>query len=194
LPRPLGRSFYERDTVLVAKELLGRILERRLGTAILQGIIVETEAYRGTDDPASHAYRGLTPRNRVMFGPPGHAYVYFTYGMHHCLNVTTEPTGEPGAVLIRAIQPTVGIARMQKERRRQRIKDLTNGPAKLTEAFSITRALNGHDLTAGERLFVTETHDPQPLDIESSSRIGVRLGLERDWRFFVKGNLFVSRQ
>ncbi len=179
---------------MVAKELLGRILERRLGTAILQGIIVETEAYRGTDDPASHAYRGLTPRNRVMFGPPGHAYVYFTYGMHHCLNVTTEPTGEPGAVLIRAIQPTVGIARMQKERRRQRIKDLTNGPAKLTEAFSITRALNGHDLTAGERLFVTETHDPQPLDIESSSRIGVRLGLERDWRFFVKGNLFVSRQ
>jgi DNA-3-methyladenine glycosylase len=190
---PLARSFYERDTVRVAKELLGKVLVRRLGAAELEGIIVEVEAYRGYDDPASHAYRGPTRRNQVMFGEPGHAYVYFTYGMHYCLNVTTEPAGQPGAVLIRAAQPVNGIERMKKKRSTEQIKDLTNGPAKLTQAFAVTRALNGHDLTLGTKLFITETDNPEPPEIVSRRRIGIRAGLDRPWRFLIKGNPFVSR-
>lgn len=189
----LKRSFYERDTVRVARELLGKILVRRLGAAVLEGVIVEVEAYRGYDDPASHAYRGPTRRNQVMFGQPGHAYVYFTYGMHYCLNVTTEPAGQPGAVLIRAAQPVNGIERMKKERRTERIKDLANGPAKLTRAFVVTKALNGHDLTLGTKLFIAEANNPEPLEIVSTRRIGIRVGLDRPWRFLVKGNPFVSR-
>jgi DNA-3-methyladenine glycosylase len=177
----------------VARELLGKILVRRLGPAVLEGVIVEVEAYRGYDDPASHAYRGPTRRNQVMFGQPGHAYVYFTYGMHYCLNVTTEPAGQPGAVLIRAAQPVNGIERMRKERRTERIKDLANGPAKLTRAFAVTRALNGHDLTLGTKLFIAETDNPEPLEIVSTRRIGIRVGLDRPWRFLIKGNPFVSR-
>ena len=191
---PLARSFYERDTVRVAKELLSKVLVRRIGSTVLEGIIVETEAYGGENDPASHAYRGPTRRNRVMYGPPGHAYVYFTYGMHYCLNVKTEPTGQPGAVLMRAAQPIRGIERMKKERRTERIKDLANGPAKLAQAFIVTKALNGHDLTVGRKLFIVETTNPEPLDIASTSRIGIRVGLEKTWRFFIKGNRFVSKQ
>ena len=190
---PLKRPFYERDTVRVARELLGKVLVRRLGATLLEGVIVEVEAYRGYDDPASHAYRGPTRRNQVMFGQPGHAYVYFTYGMHYCLNVTTEPAGQPGAVLIRAAQPVNGIERMKKERRTERIKDLANGPAKLTRAFAVTRALNGHDLTLGAELFIAENDKPEPLEIVSTRRIGIRVGLDRPWRFLIKGNPFVSR-
>lgn len=190
---PLKRPFYERDTLRVARELLGKVLVRRLGATLLEGVIVEVEAYRGSDDPASHAYRGPTRRNQVMFGQPGHAYVYFTYGMHYCLNVTTEPAGQPGAVLIRAAQPVNGIERMKKERRTERIKDLANGPAKLTRAFAVTRALNGHDLTLGTELFMAETANSEPLEIVSTRRIGIRVGLDRPWRFFIKGNPFVSR-
>ena len=190
---PLARFFYERDTVGVAKELLGKVLVRRVGAAVLEGIIVEVEAYRGYDDPASHAYRGPTRRNQVMFGEPGHAYVYFTYGMHYCLNVTTEPAGQPGAVLIRAAQPIKGIERMKKERRTDQIKNLANGPAKLTRTFAVTRALNGHDLTLGTKLFIAETDRSEPLKIVSRRRIGIRVGLDRPWRFLIKGNPFVSR-
>jgi len=157
-------------------------------------LIVEAEAYRGQDDPASHAYVGRTERNQVMFGQPGHAYVYFTYGMHYCLNVTTEPIGQAGAVLIRAIQPVIGIEAMRKKRGTDRIRDLTNGPAKLTEAFAVTRTLNGHDLTAAGRLFIAENDKPEPFRIESTSRIGIRAGLDKPWRFFIKGNSFVSKK
>jgi len=190
---PLQRSFYERDTVIVARELLGKILVRRIGAATLEGVIVEVEAYRGYDDPASHAYRGQTVRNLVMFGESGHAYVYFTYGMHYCLNVTTEPAGQPGAVLIRALEPAKGIKRMIKERGTKRIRELTNGPARLTQAFVVTKALNGHDLTIGKKLFIRESNIPEPVEIESSARIGIRAGLERPWRFFIRGNPFVSK-
>ena len=190
---PLQRFFYERDTVIVARELLGKILVRRIGATTLEGVIVEVEAYRGYDDPASHAYRGQTRRNLVMFGEPGHAYVYFTYGMHYCLNVTTEPAGQPGAVLIRALKPAKGIKRMIKERGTKRIRELTNGPARLTQAFVVTKALNGHDLTIGRKLFIRESNIPEPVEIESSARIGIRTGLERPWRFFIKGNPFVSK-
>jgi DNA-3-methyladenine glycosylase len=192
--RPLKRAFYERNTVRVAKELLGKVLVRRLGDTSLEGIIVETEAYRGYDDAASHAYRGPTRRNQVMFGEPGHAYVYFTYGMHYCLNVTTEPAGQPGAVLIRAVQPVKGIVEMKKRRRTEHIKDLSNGPAKLTQAFAVTKALNGHDLTSAHELYVAEPSHPRRVRITATNRIGIKAGSEKPWRFSIKGNPFVSKR
>jgi DNA-3-methyladenine glycosylase len=190
---PLRRAFYERNTVRVAKDLLGKILVRRFKATLLEGIIVEVEAYRGYDDPASHAYTGPTRRNQVMFGEPGHAYVYFTYGMHYCLNVTTEPTGHAGAVLIRAVQPIKGIVEMKKRRRTEYVKDLSNGPAKLTQAFAVTKALNGHDLTLGRRLYITEPSHPELFSISASARIGITAGAEKLWRFFIRGNSFVSK-
>lgn len=192
--RPLGRAFYERNTVRVAKDLLGKVLVRRLGATSLEGLIVETEAYRGYDDAASHAYRGPTLRNQVMFGEPGHAYVYFTYGMHYCLNFTTEPAGQAGAVLLRAVQPVKGIVEMKKRRGTERVKDLSNGPAKLTQAFAVTKALNGHDLTLGERLYVTEPFHPEPFSISAGTRIGIKAGGEKPWRFFISDNPFVSKR
>ncbi|HXZ98624.1 MAG TPA: DNA-3-methyladenine glycosylase [Candidatus Acidoferrum sp.] len=191
---PLRRAFYERNTVRVAKELLDKVLVRRLGATSLEGLIVETEAYRGYDDAASHAYRGPTRRNEVMFGEPGHAYVYFTYGMHYCLNVTTEPAGQPGAVLIRAAQPIRGIGEMKKRRGTEHVKDLSNGPAKLTQAFYVTKALNGHDLTLGEKLYITEPAHPEPFSISAGTRIGIRAGAEKPWRFSIRGNPFVSKR
>jgi DNA-3-methyladenine glycosylase len=191
---PLPGTFYERDTVRVAKGLLGKVLVRRLGPVCLEGIIVETEAYRGRDDAASHAYRGPTKRNQVMFGEPGHAYVYFTYGMHYCLNVTTEPAGQPGAVLIRAAEPILGIAEMMSRRKKRRVKDLANGPAKVTQAFAVTKALNGHDLTSGRKLYIAELSHPEPFNMTTGTRIGIKAGAEKPWRFFVRGNPFVSNQ
>jgi DNA-3-methyladenine glycosylase len=190
---PLTRPFYERNTIKVARELLGNILVRKLGSTVLEGMIVETEAYRGNDDPASHAYRGLTRRNEVMFGEPGHAYVYFTYGMHHCLNVTTENAGQAGAVLIRALQPIKGLAEMKRRRRIEYVKDLSNGPAKLTQAFAVTKTLNGHDLTSGKELLIAEPLHQKRLSITAGGRIGIRSGCEKPWRFFVKGNPYVSK-
>ena len=191
---PLARAFYEGNTVRVARELLGKVLVRRLRSPIMAGVIVETEAYRGQDDPASHAYRGPTTRNTVMFGEPGRAYVYFTYGMHYCLNVTTERVGQPGAVLIRAAQPIRGIERMKKYRRTDRVVNLANGPAKLTQALDIKGTLNGHDLTAGRKLFIVENNEPQAFEINSSGRIGIVFGKEKPWRFYIKGNPFVSKR
>jgi DNA-3-methyladenine glycosylase len=179
--------------VRVAKELLGKVLVRKLGDTRLEGIIVETEAYRGYDDAASHAYRGPTRRNQVMFGEPGHAYVYFTYGMHYCLNVTTEPAGQAGAVLIRAVQPVKGIVEMKKRRRTEHLRDLSNGPAKLTQAFAVTKALNGHDLIAGKKLYITEPSVTEPVHITASTRIGIKAGAEKLWRFSIRRNPFVSK-
>jgi DNA-3-methyladenine glycosylase len=190
----LRRTFYERNTVRVAKDLLGKVLVRKLGAASLEGFIVETEAYRGYDDAASHAYKGPTQRNQVMFGEPGHAYVYFTYGMHYCLNVTTEPVGQAGAVLIRAVQPIKGIVEMKERRRTDRVKDLANGPAKLTQAFAVTKALNGHDLTSGEKLYIAEACHPEPFSISAGTRIGIKACVEKPWRFFVRDNPFVSKR
>jgi DNA-3-methyladenine glycosylase len=191
--RPLRRAFYERNTVCVAKDLLGKVLVRKFGATSLEGVIVETEAYRGYDDAASHAYRGPTRRNQVMFGEPGHAYVYFTYGMHYCLNVTTEPAGQAGAVLIRAVQPIKGIDKMKKRRGTEHVKDLSNGPAKLTQAFDVTKALNGHDLTLGRKLYITEPARPGLFSISAGTRIGVRAGAEKLWRFSIRRNPFVSK-
>ncbi|MCD6289791.1 MAG: DNA-3-methyladenine glycosylase [Anaerolineae bacterium] len=192
----LPPSFYERDTLIVARELLGQRLVRIVDGARVVGRIVEVEAYRGTDDLASHAARGRTPRNAVMFGPPGHAYVYFTYGMHYCLNVVTEPLGIPAAVLIRAIEPVEGIEVMRLGRPGRRDEELTNGPAKLCQALQIDRLFNGVALVPEARLFIEEGEVVSDGQIATSPRIGVRgdeLALTRPWRFFIRGNPFVSR-
>jgi len=136
----LPRSFYARNTVKVAKDLLGKTLVRKTGGKIISGIITETEAYRHADDPASHAFGGLTDRNKVMFGHVGIAYVYFTYGMHYCVNaVARSDSYDAGAVLIRSISPKLGINEMIKNRKIKSITNLTNGPAKLTQAMQITK-------------------------------------------------------
>lgn len=187
----LGRSFFQGYTPDVARMLLGKKLVRVSGCMRLSGMIVEVEAYRGSDDPASHAYRGMTRRNEVMFGEPGHAYVYFTYGNHYCLNITTEGVGKAGAVLIRALEPLEGIEAMMKNRPVKDVVELTNGPGKLTRAMNIDVGLNGEDLVKSTRLFVEWM--AFPLRIGVSSRIGIRRGTDLPWRFYVEGNKFVSR-
>ena len=188
----LPRSFFEDYTPSVAKRLLGQLLVRRIGRRFLSGILVEVEAYRGRDDPASHAFRGETPRNRVMFGEVGKAYVYFTYGFHHCLCVKTERKGVPGAILVRALEPLEGIELMKKNRGKEELTELASGPGKLTQALKIDRRLNGEDLVLSERLFLARGKDAA-LEIRDSSRIGVDRGLEFRWRYFIGGNQFVSR-
>jgi DNA-3-methyladenine glycosylase len=185
----LRRAFYDRPTVEVARDLLGKTLMHG-DTA---GMIVETEAYLGGDDLASHSARGLTERTRVIFGPPGHAYVYFIYGMYECLNLIAEANGAPGCVLIRAVEPVAGIDRMRKRRPgAKKLEDLASGPGKLTLALGITRAQNGADVTRGA-LVVREPAAPQPFEIDVTARIGITKSPERPLRFLIRGNRFVSR-
>lgn len=139
------RNSFARPATEVAPDLLGWELVFANAAGEAGGIITETEAYMGADDPASHAFRGPSQRNQVMFGPPGYAYVYFTYGLHYCLNVVTGAAGEASAVLIRALEPTRGIELMQQRRGVKNLTNLTTGPAKLTQALGLDRALNGHD-------------------------------------------------
>jgi len=186
----LPPSFYARDTKLVAKELLGKLLVHYSSRGKLVGKIVETEAYYGVGDPASHSYRGKTKRSAIMWGPPGTSYVYFTYGMHFLLNVVTEKEGVPGAVLIRALEPLEGIDIMRKNRKRVRLHELTKGPARLTEAFGIDGSFNGHNLTKG-KLFIVEG-DKEVFKIECTPRRGIKRGLDKKLRFYIKGNPFVS--
>jgi len=193
--KPLPRSFFERKTVSVARELLGKILVRRTVEGVASGRIIETEAYRGEDDPASHAYRGPTKRNRLMFGRGGFAYVYFVYGSNWCLNATTEPAGIPGAVLIRAMEPLSGLEFMTRNRSLGQdglIRTLTNGPGKLTQAMDISGELNGTDLTKIGKLFICGTDGADLVRVATTGRIGVRNGSRRPWRFYVKGNDFVT--
>jgi DNA-3-methyladenine glycosylase len=187
--RVLPREFYARDTVEVARGLLGTILLHG-GAA---GRIVEVEAYLGLDDLAAHASRGVTDRTRVLFGPPGHAYVYFIYGMHECLNLVAEPEGKPGCVLIRALEPLAGIAEMKKRRPAARsVEDLASGPGKLTAALAITRRLYGADVTRGS-LTVRGCVSSPPFEIATTPRIGIRHCSEWPLRFLVAGSRFVSR-
>ena len=184
----LKRSFYARDCVTVSRDLLGKILVH----GETAGMIVETEAYPGGDDLASHSARGITPRTRVIFGPPGHAYVYFIYGMYECLNLVAEPDGQPGCALIRALEPVGGIETMRARRpRAHSLHDLTSGPGKLTLAMGITRAQNGRDVTRGD-LVVREPAEPREIEIEVTPRIGIRHCAERPLRFLIGGNTFVS--
>ncbi|HYW01182.1 MAG TPA: DNA-3-methyladenine glycosylase [Candidatus Acidoferrum sp.] len=188
----LCRALYERDTIIVAKELLGKFVVRVVGRNRLVGRIVEVEAYRGFDDPASHAFHGITPRTAPMFGEPGHAYVYFTYGNHYCFNVTTERTGVAGAVLIRALEPVEGVNVMKRFRPHVSTLDITNGPGKLTKALCIDKSLNKIDLTKRGRLFL-RGNNSERVEVACSVRIGITAGTDRLWRFFVNGNPYVSR-
>jgi len=189
--RPLGRSFYARPSTAVARDLLGRWFVRRLPGATLVGRVVECEAYQD-DDPASHSYRGLTARTEVMFGPPGHLYVYFTYGMHFCMNVVTGREGEGSAVLLRAAEPLAGIELMRQLRGGAVDRMLCSGPARLTQSLAIGRHHNGLDLVAGRELFLARGA-PIPDDrVGTGPRVGISLGRDRPWRFFDERSRFVS--
>lgn len=195
----IGREFFARDTVDVARDLLGSWLVRSTADGIAAGVVVETEAYRGPDDRASHARAGQTSRTAPMFGPVGHAYVYLVYGMHSCLNVVAylQAEARAGAVLIRALEPRTGLELMRARRGTTAGGDsrLASGPARLCQALAVTRTLDGHDLVAGEGLWLTRGEDVAA-DIASGPRIGVSYAgewAERPWRFWLAGNPSVSR-
>jgi len=178
----LDRDFYLNDTVEVARQLPGRILVYESPEGMLSGRIVETEAYL-SDDAACHASRGMTKRNRTMFGPPGHLYVYFTYGFHHCANIVTQPQGVGEAVLVRSLEPLEGIEIMRRNRRRDDLRDLCSGPGKLCQALGIDVSNNGTDLL-GNTVYVLD--DPAaPGEIIARPRIGIRENTDKLWRFYL---------
>jgi len=192
----LTRSFYDRDPRLVGPELLGKILVRRQGRKLLTGCIVEVEAYLGADDPAAHASIGKTPRNSVLFGPPGHAYVYFIYGNHYCLHVSCLPYGTPGGILFRALEPMEGMKEMFKLRgiaEDMDLRRLTSGPGRLAAAFGITRERdNAKDLTdAKSDLYIADDGSPLPR-VLITKRVGITKAAEMPLRYIVAGNRFVS--
>jgi DNA-3-methyladenine glycosylase len=190
--RPLARAFFERDTVTVARELLGALLVSTAGDVLTGGRIVEVEAYLGAFDPGSHAStKGVTKRNAVMYGPPGTAYVYFTYGNHHMLNLVTEPDGTAGAVLVRAIEPLFGVEEMARRRGCVRTRDLANGPGKLAQALGVDLRDNGVPLGGGRLLVLTRVA-PAPI-VTSSGRVGLTDGHELELRFFVADDPHVSK-
>jgi DNA-3-methyladenine glycosylase len=194
----LRREFFARDTLAVARELLGQRLVRILEGQRLSGRIVEVEAYIGEKDQASHARFGRTGRNAPMYGPPGHAYVYFVYGMHYCLNVVTEQKGFPAAVLIRALEPLEGIEAMRARRSGRADVELTSGPARLCQALEIDRRFDGVDLCAPDGgLFIERDAAVGESVIVAGPRVGVRgdeTALAVPWRFLVRGNRYVSRK
>ena len=193
--KKLPRSFYTRSTLAVARDLLGKILVRKERNGTRAGRIVEVEAYLGQRDPASHAYRGRTARNDVMFWTGGHLYVYFTYGMHFCANVVTGKEGDGTAVLIRALEPLRGIRAMARCRHLSPadLHALCSGPAKFCEAFQIGRRENGIDL-CGTFIWIAEEKGAAPVgNIRRSARIGITSGTEHRWRFFVADSPFLSR-
>jgi DNA-3-methyladenine glycosylase len=200
-PRPLERSFFNRCPEKVASELLGKILVRKELGRIRAGRIVEVEAYLGSNDAAAHAAAGETARNRVLFGPPGHAYVYFTYGMHFCLNVSCMPPGQAGCVLIRALEPMAGASRMamargleiRRDSRQRDLRLLASGPARLCEAMDIARERdNGKDVTTRRSDLWIGDDGYVPAGIIRTPRIGITKSREMPLRYFIAGNEFVS--
>ena len=185
----LERDFYARPAIEVARDCLGKILVH----GRTAGRIVETEAYLGVDDRAAHAWRGITERTRVIFGPPGHAYIYFIYGMYECLNFVAEPEGQAGCVLIRAVEPVAGIEGMRRRRpAAKRVEDLASGPGKLTRAMGISRKQNGADLT-GSRLHVRALRKDTEFEVRVTPRIGITHCADWPLRFLIANNRFVSR-
>ena len=184
LVQKLPRPFYDRDTVLVAQELLGKCLVHRVGDIERIGKIIEVEAYLGEHDLAAHSSKGLTERTKIMFGPPGHAYVYLIYGVHHCMNVVTEGEGHASAVLLRAIEPV------------KNLEGRTQGPGLLCRAMEIDRRLNAHDLVSDD-FFIAQPEVVEKISIVKRPRIGVDYAghwAKRLLRFYIKGNHFVSRK
>jgi DNA-3-methyladenine glycosylase len=199
----LKPDFFTRPTLTVARALLGQRLVRHIDGQRLGGMIVETEAYIGSDDSASHASKGRTPRTEVMYGPPGHAYVYLIYGMYHMLNLTTEREGFPAAVLLRAIEPQEGIAAMQVRRQSTnrsplQLNQLTNGPGKLCQALDVDRALHNWDVTLGQDLWLENGQVIVEANVATGPRIGIDYAAPEDkaapWRFWIQGNRFVSKR
>lgn len=209
--KPLSREFYAEDTVRVAQALLNCVLIYESEAGLRAGRISETEAYT-QDDPACHTYRGQTPRNATMFGPPGHTYIYFTYGMYHCMNAVTSSEGRGEAVLIRAVEPLIGLELMRQERGLTEcsIKNeetpkgwirlaraLCGGPGKLCQAFGFTRALNANDLTAQSGIWIAPPEMsvgvPEPEAILATPRIGISAGTDLLWRFTLRDDPYTSR-
>lgn len=217
--KKLSRKFYNQPTLKFARLLLGKFLIRKIGKRKLVGKIVETESYVGPKDLASHASRGRTPRTEVMFGPPGHAYVYLIYGLSYCFNIVTERKDYPAAVLVRAVEPVEGINLMCRHRKMCRNKkstfnfslralrpsvpealltfNLTNGPGKLCQAFKIDKKLNNIDLIGNALWLEDRGLKIKPREIATAKRIGVEYAgkyKNKPWRFYIKGNKFVSKK
>ncbi len=198
-PAKLGKEFYTRNTITVAKELLGKIFVKKENGIYLSGKIVEVEAYDGAIDEAAHTFGGITERNKIMFKDGGYLYVYFTYGVHFCCNIVTDKKGRGTAILIRAIEPLEGIEYMAKKRYGRKIKiekeklNLTNGPGKICQAFNINRKHYGVNLT-GDRIFLLEQPKLKKSEIAISHRIGIKKSVDLPWRFYIKHNPFVSKR
>ncbi len=191
LPKLLSREFYQRSPDIVAKKLLGKRLGRRLGETLLEGAIVETEAYFGLNDPASRAYQGQKNYNKAMWRQPGVAFIYNVHN-NWMFNVVAHKSNRIGAVLIRALEPTKGVAVMERNRPSKNRFNLTNGPGKFTRSLGIDKKLNGTSVVSRKsEVFITDTN--AIFEIGSSHRIGVRKDLDKKLRFFIKGNRFVSR-
>lgn len=192
----LTRAFYQKPTLDVAKSLLGKKIIRQLGNTRYVAKIVETEAYIGENDSACHASKGLTPRTKVMFGPAGHAYVYFVYGMHYMFNIVTEQEDYPAAVLIRAVEPLENIEGMIANRKGQS-RHIADGPAKLCQALQIDKQLNGQDLCTATNLWLEESNIIEDSKIIAKPRIGIDYADAKDreacWRFYIQNNKFISR-
>ena len=199
--RSLPRRFFARDPRRVARDLLGKLLIRKKGKKRRAGRIVEVEAYLGSSDLAAHAAAGMTARNRVLFGPPGHAYVYFIYGNHFCLNVSCQPAGEAGCVLLRALEPLAGLREMARARRLPVAegvtwrRKLTSGPGRLCQALGITRARdNNKDLTSARSDLWIADDGFRPRRVRRTPRIGIHQAARRRLRYLIAGNSFVSRR
>ena len=194
--RPVVRAFFARDPRLVAPQLLGKVLLRKQGRQLLAGRIVELEVYLGRHDPAAHAYSGPTERNRVLFGPPGYAYVYFIYGNHYCLNVSCMREGEAGSLLFRALEPLAGIPEMLRARDLAPASNsrlIASGPGRLAEAFGITRERdNGKDLTSPNSGLWIANDGFRPAQVAVTKRIGITRAAEDPLRYIIAGNPFVS--
>jgi DNA-3-methyladenine glycosylase len=197
----LPREFFQRDAVVVARELLGKLLVRRDGRKLRAGRIVETEAYLGAADPAAHAYNGLTPRNAVLFGPPGHAYVYFIYGNYFCTNVSCMQEGDAEGVLLRALEPVMGLEEMAAARgtelpsepRLAQLRLISSGPGRMSQALGITRLRdNGKDFTSERSDLWMADNGYRPIKIAVTPRIGIKKAIDQQLRFVIAGNPYVS--
>lgn len=198
MPR-LTKAFYERDALTVARDLIGCVFVHRVERATLAVRLVETEAYRGEQDPGSHGYRGMTPRTRTMFGPPGRLYVYFTYGMHWCVNIVCGRTGTCEAVLMRAGQPLQGLDVMRENRNGVADRLLASGPARLAQAMGISKMHDGASLLRGGSFYCAtddETEELRKGEVSQTERIGLATGRGHDipWRFVVPGHPHASRR
>ncbi|RPI71983.1 MAG: DNA-3-methyladenine glycosylase [Ignavibacteriales bacterium] len=197
--KKLSKNFYTRSLLVVAKELLGKILVKKEGRILLAGEIVEVEAYDGLTDEAAHTFIGRTKRNEIMFNEGGYFYVYFTYGAHFCCNIVTGKKDHGTAVLIRAVEPLTGIEKMALNRYNKLIltekekHNLTSGPGKVCEAFNITKEHYGIDLT-GDQIFLLDRPKLKKNDIEVSKRVGIKKSIDLPWRFYIKNNPYISRK